>query len=64
MLGNLYWRPEGIVNDKVQGTRAKHYNARIHQNPISGPEWDNVTEAMFTAKLLFHEIPLEINDNS
>lgn len=58
---------KGFVTAKVQGTRAKPYEVRIQLNPISEPDWDKVTEAMaskaiFTAKLLSGEMPLDIED--
>lgn len=58
---------KGFVTAKVQGTRAKPYEVRIQLNPISEPEWDKVTDAMaskaiFAAKLLAGEMPLDIED--
>jgi uncharacterized Zn finger protein len=58
---------KGEVTAKVQGTRAKPYAVRIQLNPISEPEWDKVTDAMaskaiFAAKLLSGEMPLDIED--
>lgn len=58
---------KGIVTAKVQGTRAKPYAVRIQLNPISEPDWDRVTDAMaskaiFAAKLLSAEMPLDIED--
>ena len=58
---------KGEVTAKVQGTRAKPYNVKIQLTPISEPEWDNVTakmasKAIFAAKLLSAEMPLDIED--
>lgn len=58
---------KGEVTAKVQGTRPKPYAVKIQLNPISEPEWDKVTDAMaskaiFAAKLLSGEMPLDIED--
>jgi uncharacterized Zn finger protein len=58
---------KGVVTAKVQGTRPKPYAVRIQLNPISEPDWDKVTDAMaskaiFAAKLLSGEMPLDIED--
>ncbi len=58
---------KGEVTAKVQGTRPKPYTVKIQLNPISEPEWDKVTDAMaskaiFAAKLLSGEMPLDIED--
>ena len=58
---------KGEVTAKVQGTRAKPYEVRIQLNPISESEWDSVADAMaskaiFAAKLLSGEMPLDIED--
>jgi uncharacterized Zn finger protein len=58
---------KGVVTAKVQGTRPKPYAVRIQLNPISEPEWDKVSDAMaskaiFAAKLLSGEMPLDIED--
>ena len=58
---------KGEVTAKVQGTRPKPYAVSIQLNPISEPEWDKVTDAMaskaiFAAKLLSGEMPLDIED--
>ena len=58
---------KGEVTAKVQGTRPKPYTVKIQLNPISEPEWDKVTAAMaskaiFAAKLLSGEMPLDIED--
>ena len=58
---------KGFVTAKVQGTRPKPYNVIIQLNPISEPDWDKVTDAMaskaiFAAKLLSGEMPLDIED--
>ena len=58
---------KGEVTAKVQGTRAKPYAVRIQLNPLSESEWDSVTDAMvskaiFAAKLLSGEMPLDIED--
>jgi len=58
---------KGEVTAKVQGTRPKPYAVKIQLNPISEPDWDKVTDAMaskaiFAAKLLAGEMPLDIED--
>jgi uncharacterized Zn finger protein len=58
---------KGEVTAKVQGTRAKPYAVRIQLNPISELDWDKVSDAMaskaiFAAKLLSGEMPLDIED--
>jgi len=58
---------KGIVIAKVQGTRPKPYDVRIQLNPIAEHDWDKVTDAMaskaiFAAKLLSGEMPLDIED--
>jgi len=58
---------KGEVTAKVQGTRAKPYAVKIQLNPISESGWDNVTDTMaskaiFAAKLLSGEMPLDIED--
>jgi len=58
---------KGEVTAKVQGTRAKPYAVKIQLNPISERGWDKVTDAMaskaiFAAKLLAGEMPLDIED--
>jgi len=58
---------KGEVTAKVQGTRPKPYTVKIQLNPISEPEWDKVTavmasKAIFAAKLLSGEMPLDIED--
>ena len=58
---------KGIVIAKVQGTRPKPYDVRIQLNPIAEHGWDKVTDAMaskalFAAKLLSGEMPLDIED--
>jgi uncharacterized Zn finger protein len=58
---------KGIVTAKVQGTRSKPYSVRIQLNPISEPDWEQVTEAMaskaiFAANLLSGEMPHDIED--
>ena len=58
---------KGMVTARVQGTRAKPYEVKMQLNPISEPDWDKVTNAMaskaiFAAKLLSGEMPLDIED--
>jgi len=58
---------KGEVTGKVQGTRPKPYAVKIQLNPISERDWDKVTDAMaskaiFAAKLLAGEMPLDIED--
>ncbi|MFZ2070998.1 MAG: SWIM zinc finger family protein [Halobacteriota archaeon] len=58
---------KGEVTAKVQGTRAEPYEVRIQLNPISELDWDRVSDAMaskaiFAAKLLSGEMPLDIED--
>lgn len=58
---------KGEVTAKVQGTRAEPYEVRIQLNPISKLDWDRVSDAMaskaiFAAKLLSGEMPLDIED--
>jgi len=58
---------KGEVTAKVQGTRPKPYAVKIQLNPISERDWDKVTDAMaskaiFAAKLLAGEMPLDIED--
>ncbi|MDI6885808.1 MAG: SWIM zinc finger family protein [archaeon] len=58
---------KGIVIAKVQGTRSKPYDVRIQLNPIAEDDWEKVTDAMaskaiFAAKLLSGEMPLNIED--
>jgi len=58
---------KGEVTAKVQGTRPKPYAVRIQLNPISELDWDRVSDAMaskaiFAAKLLSGEMPLDIED--
>lgn len=58
---------KGIVTAEVQGTRAKPYAVKIQLNTISDAEWDRVADAMaskaiFAAKLLSGEMPLDVED--
>jgi len=58
---------KGIVTADVQGTRAKPYAVKIQLNTISDAEWDRVADAMaskaiFAAKLLSGEMPLDVED--
>src|SRR5947209_8596053 len=57
----------GIVKAKVQGSMPKPYNIKIQLQPLSGQDWDNVTDAMasqalFAAKLLAGEMPTNIEE--
>jgi uncharacterized Zn finger protein len=58
---------KGIVTAEVQGTRAKPYAVKIQLNTISEAEWDRAADAMaskaiFAAKLLSGEMPLDVED--
>ena len=58
---------EGMVTAKVQGTRKKPYDVKISLNVLSDKKWNKVTDVMaskaiFAAKLLAGEMPLDIED--
>ena len=58
---------EGVVIAKVQGTRRKPYDVKISLNVIPDKGWNKVTDVMaskaiFVAKLLAGEMPLDIED--
>lgn len=57
----------GIIKAKVQGSRPKPYDVKIKLKPLSDKDWDNVTDAMatqaiFAAKLLAGEMPINIEE--
>jgi uncharacterized Zn finger protein len=57
----------GMVKAKVQGSQPRPYNVKIKLKPLSDQEWDKVTDAMasqalFAAKLLAGEMPLNIEE--
>jgi len=56
---------EGLIQAKVQGTRATPYKIKIELKQLSSAEWDKVTnvmteQAIFVAKLLAGEMPNDI----
>jgi uncharacterized Zn finger protein len=58
---------QGTVTARVQGSRAAPYKVRIGVLPLTTAQWRRVTEALsaqalFRAKLLAGEMPLEIED--
>lgn len=58
---------KGEVVAKVQGTRKKPYDVEIKLNVLPDKKWDKVTDVMaskaiFVAKLLAGEMPLDIED--
>lgn len=58
---------EGLVNARVQGTRATPYKIRIQMKQLSPADWDKVTDVMaeqaiFMAKLLAGEMPDDIEE--
>ena len=58
---------KGVVDARVQGTRAKPYSINIELKPLSEKDWDKVTDAMasqalFAARLLSGEMPWNIEE--
>ncbi len=56
---------EGIVKAKVQGSRSKPYNVTIKIEPLPESDWKKLvvvlsSQAIFAAKLLFGEMPQDI----
>ena len=57
----------GLVNAKVQGSRARPYDIEIKVKPLTVAQWDKVADAManqaiFAAKLLSGEMPRDIEE--
>ncbi|MCE7011153.1 SWIM zinc finger family protein [Kibdelosporangium philippinense] len=57
----------GKVIAKVQGSRPQPYTVKLISKPLTGEQWDKVTEklaskALFAAKLLAGEMPPEIEE--
>ena len=57
----------GVVKSKVQGSGSRPYRVTIKMDPISNADWEKVVDAMaakaiFAAKLLSGEMPVDIED--
>lgn len=58
---------KGVVEAKVQGSKAKPYSVTIKISPLSRTDWDKLgqalsTQALFAAKLLAGEMPQDIEE--
>ncbi len=58
---------KGVINAKVQGSRARPYKVTIRLRPLSATQWQAVLDALgeqaiFTAQLLAGEMPQDIEE--